>query len=154
MIYFLNIGSNLGDCKTNLHRAIEAIESALHTSAQVSSIFESPAWGYESENTFFNVGIAIESNITPQMMLDITQGIERALGSSTHRNLDGSYCDRLVDIDIIAVDDIVVNTPTLTIPHPLMHKREFVLVPMAQLAPQWTHPTLTKTTIQLLKEIE
>jgi 2-amino-4-hydroxy-6-hydroxymethyldihydropteridine diphosphokinase len=86
-------------------------------------------------------------------MLTITQRIERELGSASHRNADGSYCDRLVDIDIIAVDDIVVNTPTLTIPHPLMHKREFVLAPMAELAPQWIHPTLHKSVAELINEL-
>jgi 2-amino-4-hydroxy-6-hydroxymethyldihydropteridine diphosphokinase len=153
MTFYLNIGSNLGDCTANLHHAIEALESALHTSAQVSSIIESQAWGYSSDNIFYNIGVAIDSDIAPQEMLTITQRIERELGSASHRNADGSYCDRLVDIDIIAVDDIVVNTPTLTIPHPLMHKREFVLAPMAELAPQWIHPTLHKSVAELINEL-
>ena len=153
MTFYITIGSNLGDCTANLRHAIEALECALHTSAQVSSIIESQAWGYSSDNIFYNIGVAIDSDIAPQEMLTITQRIERELGSASHRNADGSYCDRLVDIDIIAVNDIVVNTPTLTIPHPLMHKREFVLPPMAELTPQWIPPTLHKSVAELINEL-
>ncbi|MBE6310283.1 MAG: 2-amino-4-hydroxy-6-hydroxymethyldihydropteridine diphosphokinase [Bacteroidales bacterium] len=150
MKYYLNIGSNLGDRNQNLLSAIQTLESKLQATAQASSIIESTAWGFDSDNTFLNIGIAIDSDIIPEEMLRITQSIERNLGSSTHRNPDGSYCDRLIDIDLIAVDEETIESENLTIPHPRMHLREFVLAPMAQLAPHWNHPILHKTASQLL----
>lgn len=144
MIYYFNIGSNLGNKTNNLLQAISQLETALASKARVSSIIESDAWGFESKNTFMNIGAAIESDIAPHDMLKLTQQIERDLGSNVHRNHDGSYCDRLVDIDIIAIDDLVIDTPELTIPHPRMHLRDFVLRPMAELAPDWIHPLLPK----------
>lgn len=146
MIYYFNIGSNLGNKADNLHQAITLLEKALSSKASVSTIIESKAWGFESENTFMNIGAAIESDIAPLDMLKLTQQIEHDLGSHSHRNDDGSYCDRLVDIDIIAIDNLVIDTPELTIPHPRMHLRDFVLRPMAELAPQWTHPLLHDST--------
>ena len=154
MTYFFNIGSNLGDKGHNLRTAIQAIESKLQATAQASSIIESTAWGFESNNTFLNIGIAIESNIAPLEMLRITQSIEQSLGSATHRNPDGSYCDRAVDIDIIAIDNQIIDSEHLTIPHPRMHLRNFVLAPMAEIAPSWIHPILKKASAQLLSEIE
>lgn len=152
MKYYLNIGSNLGDRKQNLLSAIQAIECKLQATAQASSIIESTAWGFDSDNTFLNIGIAIDSDIIPEEMLRITQSIEKTLGSATHRNYDGSYCDRLIDIDIIAVDEETIESENLTIPHPRMHLREFVLAPMTQLAPHWNHPILHKTASQLLNK--
>lgn len=144
MHYYFNIGSNLGDKAENLRQAVTRLETTLAHKATVSSTVESEPWGYESENTFLNIGVMIESDIAPHDMLKITQQIERDLGSALHRNEDGSYCDRLVDIDIIAIDDLVIDTPELTIPHPRMHLRDFVLRPMSELAPHWTHPLLPK----------
>ena len=153
MHYFLNIGSNLGYREQNLRQAIEALESELCATAQVSDIIETPAWGFESANSFLNVGLVIKSPIEPAEVLKITQSIESRLGSAMHRNPDGTYCDRAVDIDIIAIDEITINSTALTIPPPRMHLREFVLRPMSQLAPNWTHPILRKTAIQLLEEL-
>ena len=140
MHYYFNIGSNLGDKDRNLHQAVKLLEKALTAPAKVSSFIESKAWGFESENTFLNAGVMIESDIKPHDMLKITQQIERDMGSITHRNDDGSYKDRLIDIDIIAIDDLIINTPELTVPHPRMHLRDFVMRPMTELAPQWVHP--------------
>ncbi len=154
MKYYLNIGSNLGDCRLNLQHAIEMLENSLQAKSEISSIVESVAWGYESKNIFHNVGIMIESNISPQEMLLIAQHTEKMLGSTSHRNADGSYCDRIVDIDIIAIDEQVIDSESLTVPHPRMHLRDFVLRPMAELAPLWTHPILHKTATQLLQELQ
>lgn len=154
MKYYLNIGSNLGDKKVNLLNAIEAIEKALAVASQISDVIESEPWGFSSHNSFLNIGLAIESNLEPLKMLSLLQNIERHLGCSSHRNADGSYADRIVDIDIIAVDENVLRTPKLTIPHPLMHKRAFVLQPMIQLAPLWVHPIFLKTAQELLNELQ
>lgn len=140
MHYYFNIGSNLGNKAQNLKQAISLLEEALASPATVSNIIESESWGYDSNNTFLNVGVMLKSNIEPLEMLKITQKIERDLGSEIHRNDDGSYCDRIVDIDIIAIDNLIIDTPELTIPHPRMHLRDFVLRPMQELAPNWQHP--------------
>lgn len=144
MHYYFNIGSNIGDKTENLRQAVNRLETALAHKATVSSIVESEAWGYESINTFLNIGVMIKSDIKPLDMLKITQQIECDLGGAKHRNNDGSYCDRTIDIDIIAIDDLVINTPELTVPHPRMHLRDFVLHPMAELAPNWQHPLRNK----------
>lgn len=145
MKYYLNIGTNLGDKVHNLRQAVTRLEAALAATATVSSIFESDAWGYESTNTYMNIGVAIESDIAPHDMLRLTQRIEHDMGSNAHRNADGSYCDRVIDIDIIAIDELVIDTPELTIPHPRMHLRDFVLIPMTEIAPHWKHPLIHKT---------
>ena len=154
MKYYLNIGSNLGNRHENISHAVKALETALKSTITLSTAISSTAWGYCSENTFLNVGAAFDSNLSPHEVLSITQNIERELGSATHRNADGSYCDRLIDIDIIAVDNLTIDTPDLTIPHPRMHLREFVLRPMVELAPLWEHPILHKTPQQLLSDVQ
>lgn len=134
MIY-LNIGTNLGDKATNLYRAVILIEQHLQCECQLSDTIESEPWGYESTNTFLNVGVALQSNITPTSLLDKIHEIEQQMGSHTHRNEHGEYIDRLIDIDIIAIDTMVMRTPELTIPHPELSRRPFVYLPLKQLAP-------------------
>ncbi len=144
MKYYFNLGSNLGNKPQNLNEAIALLEKELHTKAKRSSIVESEPWGFESENSFMNIGIIMESNIAPLEMLKIIKRIERKMGSEKHRNQDNSYCDRLIDIDIITVDNIQINTPELTIPHPRMLMRDFVMLPLKELNPDWTHPDINK----------
>lgn len=132
MLYHLNIGSNLGDREGNLRRAI-AMLSALGSAYSVSSIVESEPWGFDSVNTFLNVGVMLESDLKPLEMLHHCQAIERKLGSKSHRDSEGNYVDRLVDIDIILAGDLVINTPELTVPHPRMHERDFVMRPLKEL---------------------
>lgn len=153
MKYHLNIGTNLGERESNLRSAIYSIETSTKCVAEVSSFIETDAWGFNSENKFLNVAVAVDCHIEPFAMLDLLQRIEQSLGSSSHRNEDGSYKDRVVDIDIIAVDEMIINTDSLIIPHPRMHLREFVLKPLAELAPSWKHPVLQKNATQLLKEL-
>lgn len=142
MHYYFNIGSNLGDRRENLRQAVSLLETALDAHARVSDTIESAAWGYDSENAFLNVGVEIISDIEPLEMLRVTQRVEREMGCTVHRNADGSYRDRLIDIDIIAIDNLVIDSPELTVPHPRMHLRNFVIIPMRQLAPHWQHPLI------------
>ncbi|MBR1803994.1 MAG: 2-amino-4-hydroxy-6-hydroxymethyldihydropteridine diphosphokinase [Muribaculaceae bacterium] len=137
MRYYLNIGTNLGNRRKNLKRAIDALR-ANSTHCQVSQVVESDPWGFESQNRFLNVGIAIDSDMAPHDMLDKLHHIERSLGSASHRDARGGYVDRLVDIDIMAIDDehgnpITINTPTLQVPHPHLYDRSFFLTPYRQL---------------------
>ena len=152
MNYYLNIGSNIGERRDNLYRAV-AFLTAGTSGCSVSSVVESEPWGYESENRFLNVGVNLDSDLMPQDMLERLHDIERRLGSASHRDADGHYIDRLVDIDIMAIDDLVIDTPTLQVPHPHLPEREFFLQPMAELAPEWRHPVNGLTAAQMLTQL-
>ena len=152
MDYYLNIGSNIGDRRDNLYRAVVALSAGMGGCA-VSSIVESEPWGFESDNRFMNIGVWLSSDITPQEMLDYIHKIERRLGSGSHRDDQGGYIDRLVDIDIMAIDDLVIDTPTLQVPHPHLSERDFFLRPMMQLAPDWHHPVNGLTARQMLEKM-
>ena len=152
MDYYLNIGSNIGDRRDNLYRAV-AFLAAGTSGAAVSSIVESEPWGFESDNRFFNLGVKLSSNLEPMEMLDRIHDIERRLGSASHRDADGGYIDRLVDIDIVAIDDMVIDTPTLRVPHAHLPERDFFLKPLMQLAPDWRHPVTGLTASQMFEEL-
>ncbi len=152
MEYYLNIGSNMGDRRDNLYRAVVALVAGMDNCA-VSSMVESEPWGFESENRFMNLGMRLSSDLEPQAMLDRIHEIEHYLGSASHRDEHGGYIDRLVDIDIVAIDDMVINTATLQVPHPHLPERDFFLKPMIQLAPDWRHPVTGLTASQMLEKL-
>ena len=152
MVYYLNIGSNIGNRRDNLYRAVVALAAGTGGCA-VSSIVESEPWGFESENRFMNIGLWLASDMQPQEMLDHIHDIERRLGSASHRDAEGNYVDRLVDIDIMAINEMVIDTPTLQVPHPHMAERDFFLRPMKELAPNWQHPVTGLTAAQMLENI-
>lgn len=140
----LNIGSNQGDRRAVISRAVALIADAFpEADIAVSSAIESEPWGYDSPNPFINVGVYIinPTAVAPLDVLAATQRIERAIAAdSPHRNPDGSYRDRIIDIDIIDIDRTPYSHPSLILPHPRARLRSFVLDPMRQLDP--THPLL------------
>lgn len=144
MTCHINLGSNLGDRAAHIERAVAAIERATGCPARRSGFIESEPWGFDSPNRFLNLGIAIDTDMPPHELLHTLQAVERSINPASHRDARGSYIDRAIDIDLIAVGEMVVETPELTLPHPRMHLREFVLEPMRQLDPAWTHPLLGK----------
>ena len=152
MDYYLNIGSNTGNRRDNLYRAVAFLVAGTSGGA-VSSIVESEPWGFESDNRFLNLGVKLSSDIEPQQMLERIHDIERRLGSAAHRDADGGYIDRLVDIDIVAIDDQIIDTPTLQVPHPHLPERAFFLRPMMQLAPDWRHPVSGLTAAEMLEKM-
>lgn len=152
MDYYLNIGSNTGNRRDNLYRAVAFLVAGTSGGA-VSSIVESEPWGFESDNRFLNLGVKLSSDIEPQQMLERIHDIERRLGSAAHRDADGGYIDRLVDIDIVAIDDLVIDTSTLQVPHPHLPERDFFLRPMMQLAPDWRHPVSGLTAAEMLEKM-
>ena len=153
MDYYLNIGSNMGDRRDNLYRAVVALAAGTSGCA-ISHIVESEPWGYDSDNRFMNLGLKLSSNIDPYDMLERIHDIERRLGSASHRDDEGRYIDRLVDIDIMAIDDMVIDSPTLQVPHPHLPERDFFLRPMMELAPEWCHPLTGLTAGEMLNKID
>ena len=153
MIYYLNIGSNLEDREGNLWAADLRLSLDLGLVVARSTIVESEPWGFESDNGFLNMGIAVESRFTPIEALNIIHDIEYELNHGhSHRDSEGNYVDRLVDIDIMAIDDLVIDLPSLQVPHRHMPRRDFFLKPMAELAPEWQHPILHLTAQQMLEQ--
>ena len=149
---YLGLGTNIGNKKENLTRAIETLSLALGHYTALSSFIETAPWGFESENTFLNCAVAFETVLLPEELLDTTESIERELGRTT-KSTGGTYHDRVIDIDILLYGSKTVETPRLTIPHPLMHLRDFVLEPLAEIAPEAIHPALGKSIHQLAAEL-
>ena len=151
-VAYINIGSNMGDRLVLIEQAVAHIEHLCGTSARRAPLFHSQPWGYESDAEFLNLGIAIETEIAPVELLNALQAIERKISAGRHRDDAGNYIDREIDIDIIAIDELVVHTPKLTLPHPRMHIRNFVLEPLSFIAPEWKHPGLGLTPVQLMNK--
>ena len=144
----------LGDRADVINRAVALLrERVACRKFAVSALVESEPWGFESPNFFLNAGVTFVSDIAPLALLDVCQAIERELGSALHRDAQGVYVDRIVDIDVIAAGDMILHTRRLTLPHPLMHRREFVLRPMAELMPEWRHPVLRQTAGEMLSSL-
>lgn len=147
----INIGSNLGDCRAYLARAVAGVALLSEVSpAQVSDVIESEPWGFTSPNRFLNVGMNIHTTLSAAELLERLHAVERSISAAPHRHADGSYADRSVDIDLICLDDAVVRQPGIEVPHPRMQLREFVLRPMIQLWPKWVHPVLRLTPAEML----
>ena len=143
MMLYLGLGTNLGDKEANLHAALKQIKERIGIIVSLSSFYVSEPWGFESENFFVNAVCGVKTHLQPLQILKITQNIERELGR-THKTIDGIYCDRLIDIDILMYDNLVIKTPDLSIPHPLMCKRNFVIEPLIEIAPELIHPITGK----------
>lgn len=150
----VNIGSNLGERNANLEAAFTGICALENVSeARRSRIIESEPWGYESENGYLNMGVQFKTSLTPDGLLDGLDAVVSAIDPRPHRDAAGRYADRVIDIDLIAYDDMICNTPRLVLPHPRMHLRGFVLLPMKELWPSWKHPILNKTVSELCSGI-
>ena len=134
---YLSLGTNLGDKEANLKAAIEEIKKRVGEVTSLSAFHASEPWGFQSENSFLNAVCCVSTELTPIEVLNITQEIERELGR-IKKSVNGIYSDRMIDIDILLYDDLHIQTPELTIPHPLMRERDFVIIPLREIAPDKT----------------
>lgn len=132
MKYYINIGSNLGNRRLNLSRAIAAVERR-YGYFEISKLVESEPWGFDSTNLFLNVAMMFETDDEPLDVLHELQAIERALSPESHRNPDGTYADRIIDIDIMAIENVEIDTPELKVPHPHLFDRPFFINPLKEL---------------------
>ncbi len=148
---YLGLGTNLGDKEANLRTAIYKLQERIGKQVSLSSFYETAPWGFESDHSFLNAAIGLEPSLSPIEILHITQEIEKELGR-TKKSVNGSYSDRLIDIDILLYDTLVLQTPELTIPHPLMTERDFVMKPLIEIAGNVIHPTRQKTLSELHQE--
>ena len=130
-VYF-SLGSNLGDKEGNIREAISRIGELIGEVDRQSTLLATEPWGFESDNTFVNAAIRCTTSLSPFEILNITQNIERAMGR-TLKSVDGQYHDRIIDIDILIYDDLHITTPQLTLPHPLMKDRDFVMIPLKEI---------------------
>mgnify|MGYP002573325078 FL=1 len=147
-IAYLALGTNIGNKRRNMITAAALLAERVGDVLALSGFYETEPWGFQSENTFLNAALQLDTSLTPLELLKATQEIEIEMGRTQKSN--GAYHDRIIDIDILLYEDLVLQTPELTLPHPLMHERLFVMEPLAEIAPNVIHPVFKKPVISLL----
>ncbi len=143
----LSLGTNMGEKQQNIQRCLNLLHSKVGTIIKVSSLFESDAWGFESA-TFFNCAVLMHTHLKPQKLLKKILKLENELGRV--RSDEKGYQPRVIDVDIIAFDDDIVEEEELQIPHKLLHERLFVLLPLRELIQDWKHPVSKKSIEELI----
>lgn len=147
-VTYLGLGSNIGDRLQNLQAAITALEPEVHP-LECSPVYETPPWGYLDQPNFLNQVVMAETELSPGELLRYLKEIEKDLGRQDSF-LNGP---RKIDLDIIFFDDAVIDSPPITIPHPRMDDRGFVLLPLADLAPEFKHPVLDLSVQDMLAQV-
>ena len=143
---YLLIGGNLGDRAAYLALAVQHISALCGCVTSTSSIYETAAWGNTNQPAFYNQAIKLDTALSPEALLQALLAIELDMG----RVREEKYGPRTIDLDILMINNIVVDTPMLTIPHPQLHNRRFALLPLNEIAPALHHPVLDKTIHELL----
>lgn len=146
-IIYLALGSNLGDRLANLKQAIASLTPQIEVKAK-SPVYETPPWGFEDQPKFLNQVVRAKTYLEPEQLLKHLKRLEIALG----RKESFPNGPRLIDIDILFFDDLVLNTPALIVPHPRLHERGFVLVPLMDLDPDLVHPVNKKSVREMLAD--
>ncbi len=146
---YLALGANLGNRLANLKAALAALPPAMQERGR-SPVYETEPWGYADQPTFLNMAVQAETELSPGDLLVFIKQVENDLG----RKPSFLYGPRAIDIDILFYDDLVMHTDALTIPHPRLHQRAFVLVPLVSLAPELIHPELGRSVAQLAAAVD
>lgn len=146
---FLGLGGNIGNLSLNFRTAKDLLDKKCGRIVRSSSVYRTPPWGFESENSFLNQVIELETMIRPEKIMEEILGIEKELGRV---RTPGKYTSRTIDIDILYYNNLKINNPELVIPHPMISVRKFVLVPLSEIAPDFIHPVFQKTNYRLLQE--
>lgn len=131
----------MGNREEILEVAIKEIDKRIGKISKSSSKYETEPWGFTSPNKFINMAIEVETQLSPTLVSEIAHSIEDDLGRIRNKDIEG-YEDRVIDIDILMIDNIISNDKGLTLPHPKMHLREFVILPLCEIAPNLIHPVL------------
>ena len=147
-IAYLLTGSNLGNKSENLHKATTQIAAGAGIIRDSSSVYESPPWGFEHPESFYNQVLSVETGLTHKELMHTLLSIEKLMGRT--RPKDG-YQARLIDLDILFYDQLIFSDNELEIPHPRLHLRRFTLVPLNEIAPEFLHPVLQTRVKELLR---
>ena len=151
-VYF-SLGSNLGHRTLHLIRAIEALNQSAGRVLKCSSFWETEPWGFSSCNPFFNCALHLETLLEPFELITVTEAVERRLGR-VRKSINGNYIDRIIDIDLLYYGSCVIHSPYLTVPHPHIAERPFVLLPLNEIAPHLKHPETGLTTNEMLFKLK
>lgn len=152
-------GGNIGDVRERMHRAQEMINSRAGVVMRCSHRYTSKAWGFDAATSFTNQILIIDTELSPIDLLHTVQNIETELGRNRAEEAElkartgARYSSRTMDIDILFYDDLVIATPELTIPHPMMQERDFVLAPLCEVMRSYKHPLLGKTIGELREDL-
>lgn len=145
---YLLIGSNLGDKSSYLKNASSYIQQQCGQIVKQSSFYETEPWGFIEQPSFLNQALCIETELSPAQLMNTLLQIESEMGRTRTLKMG----PRIIDLDILQIDQETIDTPLLQLPHPAMHLRRFALIPMEEIAPNLIHPHFNKTITQLLAE--
>ena len=148
-IVYIGVGSNLGNRESNCRIAIERLNAEGIKVKKTSSMYETEPWGFKNQPKFINMVIEAETVLGPEEVLIVLKDIEKNMG----RKDTAKWGPRIIDLDILFYNDEIIDQKELKIPHPYLHKRDFVLVPLTEIAPDKTHPILKKTIRELMEEL-
>ena len=151
-VAYLCLGGNIGDREKALQLALLKISETVGSITAQSNIYETEAWGVENQQAYLNQCIAINTNFKPLELIDILLEIEKGLGRE--RGISETYLPRTIDIDILFYNQEIIEQSKLLVPHPRLHLRKFVLIPLQEIASNYLHPLLNKTIFNLLSECE
>lgn len=152
-LVYLSLGTNMGDRKLNIELAYAMITQSTGTIRQKSSLYETPPWGFESTSNFINTVVLLETYLDLEELFKKLKQIEKEIGR-TKTAISTTYEDRIIDIDILDFNGKISHSDELTVPHPRIEMRNFVLIPLAEIAPNWIHPLLKRPVNKLILNLD